>query len=53
MTRIGIFLGADPGSGGMFQYSLSLLEALASRRGGGDELVAAFFNPGWRAYLEP
>lgn len=53
MKKIGIFLGADPGSGGMFQYSLSVLEALSVMPRDGHALVAAFFNPGWASYVEP
>lgn len=53
MKKVGIFLGSDPGSGGMFQYSLSVLEALSSLPRQQYEIVAAFFNPAWYPYIEP
>ena len=53
MKRIGIFLGSDPGSGGMFQYSLALLEALSALPRERYTIVVAFFNPAWWPYIEP
>lgn len=53
MKRIGIILGSDPGSGGGFQYSLTMLEALSALPRERYGIVAAFFNPAWRAYIEP
>ncbi len=53
VKRIGIFLGCDPGSGGMFQYSLSMLEALSMLPRERYAVVAAFFNPTWKSYIEP
>ncbi|WP_051338817.1 glycosyltransferase family 4 protein [Sulfuricella denitrificans] len=53
MKRIGIFLGSDPGSGGMFQYSLAMLEALSALPRDRYVIVVAFFNPAWRSYIEP
>lgn len=53
MKRIGILLGSDPGSGGMFQYSLAMLEALSSLPRGHYTTVAAVFNQAWRPYIEP
>jgi glycosyltransferase involved in cell wall biosynthesis len=53
MTKVGIFLGADPGSGGMFQYSLAVMEALSALPRDDHEVVAAFFDPAWRPYVEP
>ena len=53
MKRVGIFLSSDPGSGGMFQYSLAMLEALSALPRERYAIVAAFFNPVWRPYIEP
>lgn len=53
MKRIGIFLGSAPGSGGMFQYSLAILEALSALPRERYSIVVAFFNPAWRPYIEP
>lgn len=53
MKRIGILLGSDPGSGGMFQYSLAILEALSALPRERYAIVAALFNPTWRPYIEP
>jgi len=53
MKKIGIFLGSDPGSGGMFQYSLAVLEALSELPRDDYEVVVAFFNPTWQSYIEP
>lgn len=53
MKKIGIFLGTDPGSGGMFQYSLAVLEALSALPSDDHEIVVAFFNPAWQPYIEP
>lgn len=53
MKRIGIFLGSAPGSGGMFQYSLAMLEALSALPRERHTTVAAFFNPAWQPYIEP
>jgi glycosyltransferase involved in cell wall biosynthesis len=53
VKKIGLFLGTDPGSGGMFQYSLALLEALAALPRDEHEVIVASFNPVWRSYVEP
>lgn len=53
MKRVGIFLGTDASSGGMFQYSLAVLEALSELPRDGYEVVVAFFNPAWLAYVKP
>lgn len=53
MKRIGIFLGSDPGRGGLFQYSLAVAEALSALPREGHAIIAAFFNPAWVAYIEP
>lgn len=53
MKKVGIFLGSDPGSGGMFQYSLAILEALSTLPRAEHEIVVAYFNPAWRSYIEP
>lgn len=53
MKKIGIFLGSDPGSGGMFQYSLAMLEALSALPRDRYMVVVAFLNPAWYPYVEP
>lgn len=53
MRKIGIFLGAEPGGGGMFQYSLTVLEALSVLPRDTHTIVAAFFNAEWLSYIEP
>src|SRR5687767_11992179 len=35
MARIGVIPGTDPGAGGVYQYSISLIEALIAAGGGG------------------
>ncbi len=52
MKKIGLFLGTDPGSGGMFQYSLALVEALAVLPRDEHEVLLASFNPAWQSYVE-
>lgn len=53
MKRIGIFLGTNPGGGGLFQYSLAMLDALSTWPRERYAIVAASFNPAWRTYVEP
>src|SRR5690349_7366384 len=53
MKHIGVFLGCDPGSGGMFQYSLSILKALSDLPKERFSVAAAFFNKSWQPYIEP
>ncbi len=53
MKRIGILLSSAPGSGGMFQYSLSMLEAVSALPREHYTMVAAYFNPAWQPYIEP
>lgn len=53
VKKIGLFLGSDPGSGGMFQYSLALMEALAVLPRDEHEVLVASFNPAWRSYVTP
>lgn len=52
VTKIGLFLGAAPGSGGMFQYSLALLEALAALPRDDHEVIVASFSSDWQVYAE-
>ena len=53
MKRIGLFLGAQPCSGGTFQYNLSMLDAVASLPKKQFQVVVAYLNPLWRDYLKP
>jgi glycosyltransferase involved in cell wall biosynthesis len=53
MLKLGIYLGFRPGAGGIFQYSLSLLDALAALPRDKYNIVAAYGDPAWKPYLEP
>ena len=53
MKRIGLFLGAEPCSGGTFQYNLSMLDAVASLPENRFRVVVGYLNPLWRDYLKP
>lgn len=52
MKNIGIFLGTDANAGGLFQYSRAILEALAHITTDRTSIVAAYFNPKWRAHVD-
>jgi len=52
VNRIGIFLGASPSSGGMFQYSQSLVEALLSLRHQNLEVTVVYCDGDWAAVLK-
>ncbi|QPK63422.1 glycosyltransferase family 4 protein [Methylomonas sp. LL1] len=51
MNRIGIFLGFPPEGGGVFQYSQSVVEALASLPQTEFTIVVAHTQPAWREKL--
>jgi len=46
-VKIGVFLNATPSDGGAFQYSRSILEAVASLPEEKFETLAAYTNPAW------
>jgi glycosyltransferase involved in cell wall biosynthesis len=51
VIRIGLFLSAEPHSGGVFQYSLSVLEAVSALPQHRFDVVAAYLDPQWRSLL--
>ncbi|WP_274649492.1 glycosyltransferase family 4 protein [Paenibacillus humicola] len=53
MKRIGLLLSSDPNFGGTFQYSLNMLDAIASLPAARYTPVIAYVDPVWRKYLEP
>jgi glycosyltransferase involved in cell wall biosynthesis len=52
MKKIGLFLDTLPLTGGVFQYNLSMLHAVASLPGEGYEVVVAYTSPQWQEYLD-
>jgi glycosyltransferase involved in cell wall biosynthesis len=48
MKKIGLFLTAGPEDGGMYQYSLAMLSALAALPADEYSVVAAYVDPVWR-----
>jgi glycosyltransferase involved in cell wall biosynthesis len=52
LKKIGVFLGSEPGSGGMFQYSQAVLDAVASLPNSEYSSVVAYSSPQWDSYLE-
>jgi len=50
--RIGLFLGSDRDSGGMFQYSLSVLEAISRLPEDMFECIVGYTNDHWLDYLK-
>jgi glycosyltransferase involved in cell wall biosynthesis len=48
MKKIGLFLGAGPEDGGMYQYSLAMLSALEDLPAEEYSLVVAYADPNWR-----
>lgn len=49
--RIGVFLGASPTHGGVFQYSDAVLEAVAAYKSPGSTIVVRFLDPAWLPLL--
>jgi len=52
MKRIGLFLRAKPSGGGKYQYSLAMLEAVASLPKDEFQPVVIYTSDHWRAYLK-
>jgi glycosyltransferase involved in cell wall biosynthesis len=48
MKKIGVFLGAGPQDGGMYQYSQAMLSALGDLPADEYSLVVAYADPTWR-----
>ena len=51
MKRLGLFLEAEPSSGGIFQYSLAMLDAFAALAGRYDVHIACA-NSSWARHLK-
>lgn len=51
MKRIGLFLGVDPGAGGMFQYAESVLNALHGLPEDEYAIEVAYVGRAWQAVL--
>lgn len=49
--RIGLYLGADPHAGGVFQYNLAVLDAVASLPRESYSVVVAYSHSGWKELL--
>jgi glycosyltransferase involved in cell wall biosynthesis len=52
MKRIGLFLGAEPSHGGMFQYNQAMLEAVGALQSDRYSIVVAYTSKQWTDYLE-
>lgn len=50
--KIGLYLSATPSDGGVYQYSLSMLEAVTSLRSEGFRVVVAFSQSVWISKLK-
>ena len=51
MKKIGLFLGVSASSGGMFQYSQSMLAAVAALPRASFSVVVAYTDPLWRQHI--
>ena len=51
MKKIGLFLSSTPSSGGMFQYSLTMLSALLALPASEFSIVVAYIDPVWEEIL--
>jgi hypothetical protein len=51
MTAVGIFLGVQPGDGGMFQYAQSMLQGLLPLHASGVQVKVAYVAPLWQPLL--
>jgi glycosyltransferase involved in cell wall biosynthesis len=49
--RIGLFLGTEPYGGGVFQYNLAMLEAVAALPRSDFNVVVAFTSTFWSSYV--
>lgn len=52
LGRVGLYLGVQPGAGGMFQYALSILDAVASLPAETFAGSALYEDPLWESCLE-
>jgi len=53
VKKIGVYLEATPHYGGMFQYDLAILEAVASLPRENFAIIIAYTDPVWLEYLKP
>ncbi len=53
MKKIGLFLDAEPSSGGMFQYNQAILDAVNALQGGKRTVIVAYTSKSWMTYLKP
>ena len=51
LTRIGLFLGASPTHGGVFQYSDAILEAIASIDAKDRTVIVRYLDPAWESMV--
>jgi glycosyltransferase involved in cell wall biosynthesis len=51
VKRVGVFLGAEPSGGGLFQYTESILDALRAAHGDGWSVDVAYVSTEWEAVL--
>jgi|CXWL01.1.fsa_nt_gi glycosyltransferase involved in cell wall biosynthesis len=51
IIHIGLYLGFRCGSGGIFQYSLSMLDALCALPAESYKIIVAYEDPSWQSYF--
>lgn len=51
MKKIGLFLDTLPHTGGVYQYNLSILKAVAALQGNGYDVIVAYTSPQWEERL--
>lgn len=52
MKKVGLYLGAEPGVGGTFQYSQNMLDAVAALPKNEFETIVAYSSTRWQRYLK-
>ena len=52
LRTIGLFLGASPTHGGVFQYSDAVLEAIAGYKSAGYATTVLYLDPAWRGLVK-
>lgn len=52
MKKIGLYLGAEPASGGTFQYNQTLIEAVSALPEDGYSVVVAYHSRQWEKFFE-
>lgn len=51
MKKVGLYLGGNPEEGGVFQYNIAMLEAVAALPGDQFESVILYSSANWEKYL--